>query len=225
MSTVLAVSNQISVDILCGKYDEVKMLPTERALAEQYGVGRPTIHAALVRLQGQGLIKTIPRHGWEILDLKRHGKLDLMTLALSMPMEDISLSFAQDALSLFIASTKDIVEKIVDSGFNDFEITDFLAMIQDDGEVDIFAESVFNFYQRLAMRSENSVYSLMMNQFRNGILNTANLAEKESMIQYKELVKEMLEHMSHGKRLQAAEANQRAAIYLFELWVNRKGNL
>lgn len=225
MYTVSEVCNQISVDILCGKYDEVKMLPTERALAEQYGVGRPTIHAALVRLQGQGLIKTIPRHGWEIMDLKRHGKLDLMTLALSMPMEDISLSFAQDALSLFIASTKDMVEKIVDSGFNDFEITDFLTMIQTDGDADGFAESVFQFYQRLAMRSENSVYSLMMNQFKDGIVNTANLADQVAMIQYKEQVRLMLEYMSRGKKLEAAETNQKVAIYLFKLWANRKGNL
>lgn len=222
MSTVSAVSKQISVDILCGKFDEEKMLPTERELAEFYGVGRPTVHAALVKLQSQGLIRTIPRHGWEILDLKRNGKLDLMTLALSMPMEDISLSFARDALSLFIASTKDIVETILDSGFNAFEVTDFLALIHTENSSTEFAESVFHFYQRLAMRSENSVYSLVMNQFKDGILNTACLAEPSQMTSFKALVGDMLCQMSKDDVLQAVHFNREAACYLFNLWANRK---
>lgn len=225
MSTVLAVCNQISVDILCGKYDEEKMLPTERELAELYGVGRPTVHAALVKLQGQGLIRTIPRHGWEILDLKRHGKLDLMTLALSMPMEDISLSFARDALALFIASTKDIVETILESGFNDFEVMDFTSLIRTSEDELVFAESVFHFYQRLAMRSENSVYSLVMNQFKSGVVNAAVIAGTDERYAFKGLIGNLLEYMSQGNGHQAAVVNREAACYLFNLWANRKETL
>lgn len=225
MSTVLAVCNQISVDILCGKYDDDKMLPTERELAALYGVGRPTVHAALVKLQSQGLIRTIPRHGWEILDLKRHGKLDLMTLALSMPMEDVSMSFAKDALSLFIVSTKDIVETILVSGFNDFEVMDFLALIHVSEGDAIFAESVFHFYQRLAMRSENSVYSLVMNQFKSGVLNAANVASQNERYQFKSLIEELLLCMAQGDDQKAVAANREAAWYLFNLWANRKETL
>lgn len=225
MLTVTEVCNQISVDILCGKYDDTKMLPTERVLAQQFGIGRPTIHAALVRLQNQGLIRTIPRHGWEILDLKRHGKLDLMALALSMPMADISTDFARDALTLFVASIKDIVEKIVSSGFNEFEITDFIILVEPSDDADVFASSVFHFYQRLAMRSENSVYSLLMNQFRDGILNTANLASQHEMASFRALIKDMLVKMSKETMTEAKEASAEAAYFLFNLWLSRKAEI
>lgn len=58
------LADQIAGEIEAGKYRVGERLPTERELAEQFGVSRPTLREALIALEMQGMIEA--RHGMGI---------------------------------------------------------------------------------------------------------------------------------------------------------------
>jgi GntR family transcriptional repressor for pyruvate dehydrogenase complex len=55
------LADQIASEIGAGKYKLGERLPTERELADQFGVSRPTLREALIALEMQGMIEA--RHG------------------------------------------------------------------------------------------------------------------------------------------------------------------
>ncbi|MET0273587.1 MAG: FadR/GntR family transcriptional regulator [Phenylobacterium sp.] len=55
------LADLIAAEIEAGKYRLGERLPTERELAEQFGVSRPTLREALIALEMQGMIEA--RHG------------------------------------------------------------------------------------------------------------------------------------------------------------------
>lgn len=55
------LADSIAAEIGAGKYRLGERLPTERELAEQFGVSRPTLREALIALEMQGMIEA--RHG------------------------------------------------------------------------------------------------------------------------------------------------------------------
>lgn len=55
------LADSIAAEIEAGKYSVGERLPTERELAEQYGVSRPTLREALIALEMLGMIEA--RHG------------------------------------------------------------------------------------------------------------------------------------------------------------------
>jgi len=59
------IADSIAADIQAGRYKAGERLPTERDLAAQYGVSRPTMREALIALEILGLIEA--RHGFGIL--------------------------------------------------------------------------------------------------------------------------------------------------------------
>src|SRR5687768_11989893 len=55
------LADSIAAEIEAGKYNLGERLPTERELAEHYGVSRPTLREALIALEMLGMIEA--RHG------------------------------------------------------------------------------------------------------------------------------------------------------------------
>ena len=51
------IAKQIKKNILNGSFQPGEKLPSERELAESFGVGRPTIREAMKTLKGRGLVK------------------------------------------------------------------------------------------------------------------------------------------------------------------------
>ncbi|MGA9173755.1 MAG: GntR family transcriptional regulator [Thermoactinomyces sp.] len=62
-SKIDVVVETIQKRIIEGKYVAGQRLPAERELAEEFGVSRPTIRTALLRLQSNNLIDIVPRGG------------------------------------------------------------------------------------------------------------------------------------------------------------------
>src|SRR5215218_9691449 len=55
------LADSIAAEIEAGKYQVGERLPTERELAEAFGVSRPTLREALIALEMLGMIEA--RHG------------------------------------------------------------------------------------------------------------------------------------------------------------------
>lgn len=65
------VSDALSGDILSGAYEIGDRLPSERVLAEQFGVSRPTIREAMIALEVDGLVEVCTGSGVYVRALQR----------------------------------------------------------------------------------------------------------------------------------------------------------
>ena len=73
-----AVFEEIATDVLSGEMQPGEALPSERRLADVFGVSRPAVREALKRLSAAGLVEV--RHGGvtTVRDFRRHAGLDLL---------------------------------------------------------------------------------------------------------------------------------------------------
>jgi len=76
------IAEQILLDIKSGKYSSGNKLPSERAIAEQIGVSRPSVREAISALQIVGIIESQPGDGNYISD-------DLIIDDLSLQVKNI----------------------------------------------------------------------------------------------------------------------------------------
>jgi DNA-binding GntR family transcriptional regulator len=56
-----------------GRYRRGERLPAEAALAEQQSVSRPTLRRALGLLRDEGLVRSVPKLGWFVVDAGERG--------------------------------------------------------------------------------------------------------------------------------------------------------
>jgi DNA-binding FadR family transcriptional regulator len=84
--------------ILSGRWPAGSRLPAERALAEELGVSRLTLRAALSSLASEGLVRSRRGSGVEVLDFRRHGSLDLFAWMLGLSSADTD---TEGTLALF----------------------------------------------------------------------------------------------------------------------------
>ena len=73
-----AVYEQLSGEILAGRYDAGQALPAERILAELLGVNRGAVREAIQRLAGAGLVESRQGAGTVVLDYRLRAGLDLL---------------------------------------------------------------------------------------------------------------------------------------------------
>lgn len=87
--------------ILSGELCAGQKLPPERRLAEQFGVNRLTLRAALAQLLAHGLVTVKQGSGYTVADVTRVGGPDLLPEVLTMAREDGKLlALVGDLLSV-----------------------------------------------------------------------------------------------------------------------------
>lgn len=72
------VYEQILGDVVAGEFAAGAALPSERQLAEVFGVSRPAIREALQRLAQAGLVEVRQGDTTKVRDFRRHGGMDLL---------------------------------------------------------------------------------------------------------------------------------------------------
>lgn len=55
------------------QYRRGQRLPAEAVLAEQWVVSRPTVRKALGLLRDEGLVRSVPKLGWFVVDAGERG--------------------------------------------------------------------------------------------------------------------------------------------------------
>ena len=66
------VFEQIATDVLSGEMQPGESLPSERRLAEVFGVSRPAVREALKRLSAAGLVEVRQGDVTTVRDFRRH---------------------------------------------------------------------------------------------------------------------------------------------------------
>jgi GntR family transcriptional repressor for pyruvate dehydrogenase complex len=72
------VFEQIATDVLSGEMQPGEALPSERRLAEVFGVSRPAVREALKRLSAASLVEVRQGGVTTVRDFQRHAGLDLL---------------------------------------------------------------------------------------------------------------------------------------------------
>jgi GntR family transcriptional regulator, transcriptional repressor for pyruvate dehydrogenase complex len=72
------VFEQIATDVLSGEMQPGEALPSERRLAEVFGVSRPAVREALKRLSAASLVEVRQGGVTTVRDFRRHAGLDLL---------------------------------------------------------------------------------------------------------------------------------------------------
>lgn len=100
--------------ILAGDYPVGDRLPPERRLAEELGVGRPTVRSALAQLAAQGLVSARQGSGYVVHDFLVSGGPDLLPGLAALAVDDGSFpAVARDLLAVRRHLANAVLERLV----------------------------------------------------------------------------------------------------------------
>ena len=88
--------------ILGGNYPVGSRLPAERRLSEELGVSRLTLRCALSALSSEGLVRSHPGSGVEVLDWRDQGAPDLIHWILAQADQDEEPSALADLFTQIV---------------------------------------------------------------------------------------------------------------------------
>jgi GntR family transcriptional regulator, transcriptional repressor for pyruvate dehydrogenase complex len=88
--------------IFVGEFKPGDKLPPDRVLAEQLGVDRTSLRAALSELAGRNIIKALQGSGVVVLDYREHAGLDFLDAVFAMPDIDLGSAFNMELLDHWI---------------------------------------------------------------------------------------------------------------------------
>jgi DNA-binding FadR family transcriptional regulator len=74
------VFEQLTAEIVSGRYVPGTTIPSERALSEVFAVNRHVVREAVKRLEQVGLVKVVQGGGTKVLDFRRSAGLDLLAV-------------------------------------------------------------------------------------------------------------------------------------------------
>jgi GntR family transcriptional regulator, transcriptional repressor for pyruvate dehydrogenase complex len=101
--------------ILSGELSVGQKLPPERRLAEQFGVNRLTLRAALSQLVAMGLVSVRQGSGYTVADVARVGGPDLLPEVLAMAAENGALTaLVADLLRVRRALASTVLQRLAE---------------------------------------------------------------------------------------------------------------
>jgi len=72
------IVKDMELAIFTGELNPHDRFPSERELAERYGVSRPVVREAMTHLTQLGLVRTVPKSGTYVSDFKAETSLSLL---------------------------------------------------------------------------------------------------------------------------------------------------
>ena len=157
--------------ILSGELHIGERLPSERRLAEKFGVSRPIIHEALVDLSMKGIVTIRPRKGVYINDYANTGSLAMLSTLLSYNEGNIDPQLANSLIEMRMLIETEIARlaaiRLNPIGIQMLEqiLIDEVHVGKDNGSV--LVELDFKFHLSLAIASGNAIYPMILNSFKS----------------------------------------------------------
>ncbi|MBC2716026.1 MAG: FadR family transcriptional regulator [Desulfobacteraceae bacterium] len=161
--------------ILSGKLTIGQKLPSERELALMLGIGRPVIHESLVDLASKGLVKIIPRVGTVVNDYRKEGSINLLNSLAGYQSGNLTPRLLHDLLKIRTHLESEIA-KLAALNRTEDQLAHLYELIKLEEETDIndidkMVENDFNFHHQLSMATDNMIYPLLVNSFKQLFTN------------------------------------------------------
>jgi len=165
--------------IFSGKLAVGKKLPSERELALQLGVSRPIVHEGLVDLAAKGLVTMRPRVGTVVNDFRKEGSLSLLTSLLNFRQGRLDTQLLKSLLDMRMLFEVETA-RLAALHRRDEHLQTFGQLLEDEKTLGFHnAEKIteldFEFHHLIAMATDNSIYPLLLNSFKQFYFNLAGL--------------------------------------------------
>ena len=156
--------------ILNGECKAFSLLKPEREMAVEFGYSRPVIHKAIIRMESKGLLTIIPRQGIKVNDYRENAKLGLLESIYDLYHEGISKTLNKSMIE-FIKNNLESMIRLIISGDEKNRNSCFekQKLVKLEKNLDIFI-----WLQNFALYSGNSIYPMLLNEFKVGILNVSD---------------------------------------------------
>lgn len=162
--------NRFEQLILSGKLAIDQKLPSERELALQLGVSRPVVHEGLLDLAYKGLVSMTPRVGTVVNDFRKEGSLALLNSLINYQSGAIDPQLLQNTLAI-----RKLIEvettRLAAGHRTDENLMNLAMLLEEEQEADPedaarLAELDFAFHHQIAMATDNLIYPLLLNTFK-----------------------------------------------------------
>ena len=155
--------------ILSGKISIGETLPSERMLAAKLKVSRPVVHEGLKELSLRGLITVSPRSGTVVNDFNKEGSIPLL-LSLFNYHGTLDPKIQQDILEMRLLFENEMVRLCAKKRKQE-HLHQLEEIIQKEeginrGQYQEVAALDYKFHQIVALASDNFIYSLLLNSFK-----------------------------------------------------------
>jgi len=168
------IERRILGDILSGKLKPGLHLPTERQMAEDFGVSRASVHQAILDLESQGFVSILPRHGIVVKDFRKYPTPQSLEALMSNSSMELDRSIFNDMMDtrLWLESecARRACTRITPEIMQEMEQT-VEEMLKPGVDLERLTDQVFHFHYLLTQASGNSVYSMIFRGFES-VLHT-----------------------------------------------------
>jgi DNA-binding FadR family transcriptional regulator len=165
--------------IFSGYFAPGQRLPAERDLARQLGISRPVVHEAIVELASMGLVTLQPRKGTVVNEFRAEGTLALVTSMARHGSADEHGKLVSDMLHLRLLFEVDAARlAALKRSDRDCEAMKEICRERErvpEDQASLQAQIDFRFHQAVMIATDNYLYPLLLNSFRDFHLD---LAEK-----------------------------------------------
>ncbi len=197
--------------IFSGYFVPGQRLPAERDLARQLGISRPVVHEAIVELASMGVVALRPRKGTVVNEFRAEGTLALLTSMARHGSADENGKLVSDMLylrRLFEVDAARLAAK--KRSERDCEALKEIYRERDEISEDhpfLQARADFQFHQAVMIATDNYLYPLLLNSFREFHMDLAGkfFREKGVLAYVKEKHRDLIGAIEKGDSGDAAE--------------------
>lgn len=199
------IVEQIEAQVLSGKLHYGDRLPTERELAEQFGVSRTAVREAVKALREKGLVQSHPGRGTFITDGTARSVRHSLGFMMKVGATDglVNLTEAREILEPEIAA---LAATRTDAGCIAAMRQAVAAMDTALDDADAFIEADLAFHLALAKATQNALIPTLLNPIvdllredRKRIFNTPG-APRRGQVYHKRILAAVVQHDAEAAR-------------------------
>jgi len=105
------IADLLITRIFIGKLKPGERLPPERALAEQLGVDRTSLHNAINQLASMNVVRPVRGSGIEVLDYREHAGLDFLSAVFAIEGLELGSAFYLELLDSWIDLMPEVIAR------------------------------------------------------------------------------------------------------------------
>ncbi len=188
------VFEQVAADVLSGEMEPGEALPSERQLADVFGVSRPAVREALKWLSAAGLVEVRQGGVTTVRDFRRYAGMDLLPRLLFRNGE-LDISVVRSVLEARLRNGPKVAELAAERHGPELAelLEDSLRALDTEEDPLEWQRHALKFWDHVVDGAGSIVYRLMYNAFRAahelalGALTTAMTAEAKHPDDYREL--------------------------------------
>lgn len=164
------IIQQFEAKIISGELAPDTKLPTERELADQFGVTKSVVHFALKELEQLKFIKCVPRHGTYINDWLKYGNFETLNAALKLQGVNVEPRLKDSLIVLRNTIESDAMARCGQycsaEDYAEMEKTiDELEASPLSAGAEAHAKLIMQFHYLVIQKSGNLIYPIVMNAF------------------------------------------------------------